>query len=102
MKPERWQQIDQVLEAALERDSSERAAFLDQACAGDSELRQEVESLLAHDSAESFVGGKSQFTRLPITGMLSTYQVCGHRPTAQNFGTRSKLFRGALPPRHNL
>ena len=33
------------------------AAFLDQACAGDSELRQEVESLLAHDSAESFVGG---------------------------------------------
>jgi hypothetical protein len=38
MKPERWQQIDQILEAALERDRDEWAAFLDQACAGDEEL----------------------------------------------------------------
>ncbi len=56
MKPERWQQIDQVLEAALERNRSERAAFLDQACAGDEELRREVESLLrAHEQAGSFI-----------------------------------------------
>ncbi len=54
MKPERWQQIDQVLEAALERDRNEWAAFLDQACAGDEELRREVESLLrAHEQAGS-------------------------------------------------
>jgi hypothetical protein len=56
MKPERWQQIDQVLEAALERDRNEWAAFLDQACAGDEELRREVESLLrAHEQAGSFI-----------------------------------------------
>src|SRR5260370_40776192 len=56
MKPERWQQIDQVLEAALERERNERAAFLDQACAGDEELRREVESLLrAHEQAGSFI-----------------------------------------------
>src|SRR5260370_5840904 len=56
MKPERWQQIDQVLEAALERNRSERAAFLDQACAGDEELRREVESLLrAHEQAGNFI-----------------------------------------------
>ena len=56
MKPERWQQIDQVLEAALERDRNDWAAFLDQACAGDEELRREVESLLrAHEQAGSFI-----------------------------------------------
>jgi len=32
MKPERWQQIDELFLAALERESSERMAFLDQAC----------------------------------------------------------------------
>jgi hypothetical protein len=29
MTPERWQQIEQVLDGALERAVSERAAFLD-------------------------------------------------------------------------
>ena len=56
MKPERWQQIDQILEAALERERNEWAAFLDLACAGDEELRREVESLLrAHEQAGSFI-----------------------------------------------
>ena len=58
MKPERWQQIDQLLEAALEKESNQRAAFLDQACAGDQALRQEVETLLAaHDQVEGFIEG---------------------------------------------
>ncbi|HXM36369.1 MAG TPA: protein kinase [Pyrinomonadaceae bacterium] len=56
MKPERWQQIDQILEAAIERDRDEWAAFLDQECAGDDELRREVDSLLrAHEQAGSFI-----------------------------------------------
>jgi hypothetical protein len=46
MTPERWQQIDKILELALELASSQRGVFLDQACAGDEELRREVESLL--------------------------------------------------------
>ena len=49
MKPERWQQIDKLLESALEREESERSAFLDEACVGDESLRKEVESLLAAD-----------------------------------------------------
>src|SRR5262245_24159944 len=56
MKPERWRQIDQLLEAALEREPEERAAFLADACAGDDSLRLEVESLLRSDEvAESFI-----------------------------------------------
>jgi hypothetical protein len=33
MNPERWRQIDQKLEAALDREPEERAAFLTLACA---------------------------------------------------------------------
>ncbi len=49
MKPERWQQIEKLYYAARKRDPGGRAAFLDQACAGDEALRREVESLLASD-----------------------------------------------------
>ncbi len=48
MTPERWKQIEAIFEAALEREPHERPAFLSQACGGDAPLRQEVESLLAH------------------------------------------------------
>jgi serine/threonine protein kinase/Tfp pilus assembly protein PilF len=47
MTPERWQQIDNLLQSALACASEERPAFLAQACAGDEPLRLEVESLLA-------------------------------------------------------
>src|SRR2546426_213330 len=47
MTPERWQQIDNLLQSALAFASEERPAFLAQACAGDEPLRLEVESLLA-------------------------------------------------------
>jgi Tol biopolymer transport system component len=50
MKPDRWQEIEQLYHAALERREGERAAFLEQACAGDDTLRQEVESLLSQPS----------------------------------------------------
>src|SRR5215510_3417784 len=56
MTPERWQRIEQLYHSALERDASERAAFLVTACAGDDALRGEVESLLRCDArAEHFI-----------------------------------------------
>ena len=56
MKPERFEQVDQILQAALERDRSEREAFLDEACAGDMVLRSEVEALISSDEeAGSFI-----------------------------------------------
>jgi serine/threonine protein kinase len=57
MTPERWQQIDKLMDSALELEASQRSVFLDQACAGDEELRREVEKLLgAHQQAGSFLG----------------------------------------------
>lgn len=52
MNPERWKQIDELFSAALEIDQDKRAAFLDQACAGDDDLRKELETLLASDEKE--------------------------------------------------
>src|ERR1700688_584637 len=49
MTPERWQKVEQLCNAALEREASQRAAFLAQACQGDAELRGEVESLLEQE-----------------------------------------------------
>lgn len=55
MDRESWQKIDRIFEAALALPNDERSDFLDQACAGDEGLRKEVETLLAHDRAESFL-----------------------------------------------
>ncbi|MBZ5516457.1 MAG: protein kinase [Acidobacteriia bacterium] len=60
MKPERWQEIERVFHAALEREPHQRPAFLDEACAGDQALRREIDSLLAqHPEAESFLEGRA-------------------------------------------
>jgi serine/threonine protein kinase/tetratricopeptide (TPR) repeat protein len=48
--------VEQLFEAALAREPAERAAFLDQACAGDPELRRTIEELLEEDAcAGSFL-----------------------------------------------
>jgi len=49
MKPERWRQITDVFHAARERTAADRGSFLDGACAGDQELRVEVEGMLDAD-----------------------------------------------------
>lgn len=46
MDPERWSRIEEIFHAALEKEPSERHAFLDHACAGDPETRTEVMALL--------------------------------------------------------
>ena len=56
MKPERWQQINDLFQSAVERPPQERTAFLEEACHGDEHLRREVESLIACDErAENFI-----------------------------------------------
>lgn len=56
MTPERWQQVEEVLQAALDRLPPERASFLDEACAGDDDLKSEATLLIrAHDEAGDFI-----------------------------------------------
>jgi len=65
MNPERWQKINDLFYAALERDGDEREAFLVEACDKDRDLLTEVESLLsAHNQADGFI------QRPPVTDAL--------------------------------
>jgi len=49
MDRERYEKITKLFLKACELDPGERGRFLDEACGNDSELRAEIESLLAHD-----------------------------------------------------
>jgi hypothetical protein len=48
--PDRWEKIEQLYHAALERDEAQRAGYLHEACGEDEALRREVESLLAQET----------------------------------------------------
>ncbi|HKA22260.1 MAG TPA: protein kinase [Blastocatellia bacterium] len=52
MTPERWQQVKQIFQSAIELPPSDRDSFISRACAHDNELRSEVESLISsHNQA---------------------------------------------------
>jgi len=53
MTPERWRQIEQVYHAALDRHPQSRTAYVNEQCAGDASLIEEVNSLLARDASDS-------------------------------------------------
>ena len=50
-----WTRVEELYHAALERAPEERALFLSEACAGEPELRREVESLLEHQSGADWL-----------------------------------------------
>src|SRR5262249_26816154 len=52
MTPERFRRVDQLVSLALHWPADERAAFIREACAGEEDLRIEVESLLATQERE--------------------------------------------------
>ncbi|HEV2202588.1 MAG TPA: serine/threonine-protein kinase [Bryobacteraceae bacterium] len=56
MTSEQWARIREIFEGALERPAQDRAAYLRVLCAGDDEMRRDVEGLLAsHDSSTDFL-----------------------------------------------
>jgi serine/threonine protein kinase len=78
-KPEQWEKIKEILGVALERDPSQRTAFLDEVCSGDDILRAEIESLL---SAHAQAGGLSESVLVtevvdspPASNLLGPYRL---------------------------
>jgi serine/threonine protein kinase/TolB-like protein/Tfp pilus assembly protein PilF len=56
MTPERWQRVKEIFDAALQIEPAKRSAFLSNACGGDDDLRNEVETLIAsHEKDGSFI-----------------------------------------------
>jgi serine/threonine protein kinase/Tol biopolymer transport system component len=60
MDSHRWQKIEDIFHRALSRPLDERAAFLDQECAGEKDIRHEIEHLLAN------VAGGTDIIQKPI------------------------------------
>src|SRR5216684_6876749 len=85
MDSEQWKQVDNLLQAVLERPPGERAEFLRQACAGDEALEREVRSLLAsQQQAGSFLESPAievaaqtltESIRSPIAQSISHYRI---------------------------
>ena len=55
MTPERHEQVKRIFLAACDLPPGQAAALLDQECAGDPELRNEVESLLVHHFSRTII-----------------------------------------------
>jgi eukaryotic-like serine/threonine-protein kinase len=56
MNAQRWQQVNDLFDSAVQRAPEERAAFLNEACRGDESLCREVKSLLAsHKRTKNFI-----------------------------------------------
>ena len=99
MDGDRWNQVDRLLQSALDRPEEERDVFLRSACGGDAQLEHDVRSLLAaHERADSFLsvpaieltareitgprgGDDSQAGRDPLIG-----QTLSHYRTAEKLG----------------
>src|SRR5919109_5500004 len=60
--PERWKQVEAIFEEALEIPFGARSLFLERTCAGDEELRREVDSLIeSHGRAGTFLDNSDPF-----------------------------------------
>jgi eukaryotic-like serine/threonine-protein kinase len=67
MTLKQWQRIEELFHSALERGGGERAAFLDHACDKDTDLRRQIEELLA-----SFEEAGDFIEQAPLAGALSS------------------------------
>jgi Tol biopolymer transport system component len=80
MTPKQWIRVAEVYHGAVAIAPEDRASFLDHACAGDTELRHEVESLLARASDAS---GFLETPALELAGRAMAAQhpplLIGHR-----------------------
>src|SRR5579883_237149 len=55
MNAARWKRLEELYHAALAAQPEERSRFLDQTCAGDEDLRREIESLLGYDTETAMI-----------------------------------------------
>ncbi len=90
MTPERWKEVEKIVDSALEREPHLRADFISDSCGGDHTLIREVESMVEnYESSASFLAGDAleieakhlalsmgqdltgqQFGRFTITGVV--------------------------------
>ena len=95
MTPERWRQVEEIFQAAVERDGEERDDFLTEACGGDAELRSEVESLLDYETARTLRGQPFQQAIKGAARSLTIEQIEPEAPGDNLIGRRIGAYRVA-------
>jgi eukaryotic-like serine/threonine-protein kinase len=80
MDPERWRRVEQLYHSAADLAAESREAFLIQACDGDKDLQEEVQSLLAQvPSTTELLGGLfSNVAEDPLTDAHCTAEPGRH------------------------
>jgi len=77
MNPERWQQLKSAFDEALQLDPSQRPGYIEEVCALDPELREEIESMLAaHEQV------REEFLNTPAAGLDAFQDLGGADPWA--------------------
>src|SRR6266849_5119404 len=95
MIPERWQRIEEIYHAALDLELSRRGAFLDSACAGDAQLRRELESLLvSSDANEDSLAKPARQVAAHMVGESEAGSLAGRR--VGGYAIRALLGAGGM------
>jgi len=95
MTPDRWKRIEDLLHSALEHKPAERAAFLDESCAGDESLRKELESLLeSNEQISSFLKSPAVEDAAELLAETRTDSILGQR--IGSYQTISQLGAGGM------
>jgi serine/threonine protein kinase/TPR repeat protein len=89
---ENWERVKELLDQVIALAPEQRSRFLDEACASDSALRAELESLLSYGEDLN-----SDFLRSPLTGELDQnvrrIEAAGSLTSGQVFEQRFQLIR---------
>jgi WD40 repeat protein/serine/threonine protein kinase/TPR repeat protein len=89
---ENWERVKELLDQVIALAPEQRSRFLDEACASDSALRAELESLLSYGEELN-----SDFLRSPLTGELDQnvrrIEAAGSLTSGQVFEQRFQLIR---------
>src|SRR5437660_35208 len=87
MRTERWERTKQILDEALRITHEQRQTYLDLVCGADSEMRAEVESLIASDAeagsaflataAPELLGlaSSARHPKLPLNHVIGHYRL---------------------------
>jgi serine/threonine protein kinase/Flp pilus assembly protein TadD len=89
MNPERWQQIENIFQEAVELPRDQQNQFLDKACGNDPELRHEVLALLDNvdqGTSSHLLQAISEVSRSLPSSQNRLNQVIGHYRITENIG----------------
>jgi eukaryotic-like serine/threonine-protein kinase len=95
MTPERWRQVKEIFNSAINYRPEERSVFISEACSGDEDLRSEVESLIAsHEKTGSFIDEPA----FQVAASLLTDEKSELKPgqTVGSYEVLSFLIRGGM------